>query len=178
MHIESLSLRNFKCFGDTATRIPVTSGVTGFVGDNGAGKSSALEALKRLFSLVSSERLLRKSDVHFGFGEDSKSVSKREIVIDVVFGFAEPDAIPHVFSDIFFDASDQSLKVRLVLEGHYVKSESYEDDIEVKLYTVRTLDHVPFGPDDERKTPLRGRPTQFAELVYIPAHRDSLGVTR
>jgi putative ATP-dependent endonuclease of OLD family len=178
MHIEKISLRNFRCFGDTRVNIPINTGVTGFVGDNGAGKSSALEALKRLFSPVSSEKKLRKSDVHFGHGEDSQSVDEREIVIDVVFGFSDPDAIPHVFNDIFFDSDDQSLKVRLLLEGNYIKSESHEDDIEVKLYTVRTLDDVPFGPDDERKTPLRGRPTEFAELVYIPAHRDSLAVTR
>lgn len=178
MHIEKISLRNFRCFGDTCVSIPTNNGVSGFVGDNGAGKSSALEALKRLFSPVSSERKLRKSDVHFGHGEDSQKVDEREIVIDVVFGFSDPDAIPHVFSDIFFDSADQSLKVRLLLEANYKKSESHEDDIEVKLYTVRTLDDVPFGPDDERKTPLRGRPTQFAELVYIPAHRDSLAVTR
>ncbi|NCQ24427.1 MAG: hypothetical protein COW54_09985 [Rhodobacteraceae bacterium CG17_big_fil_post_rev_8_21_14_2_50_63_15] len=178
MHIEKISLRNFRCFGDTSVSIPINSGVSGFVGDNGAGKSSALEALKRLFSSVSSERKLRKSDVHFGHGEDSQEVDEREVVIDVVFGFSDPDAIPHVFSDIFFDSADQSLKVRLRLEANYKKSESHEDDIEVKLYTVRTLDDVPFGPDDERKTPLRGRPTQFAELVYIPAHRDSLAVTR
>lgn len=178
MHIEKISLRNFRCFGDTSVSIPINRGVSGFVGDNGAGKSSALEALKRLFSPVSSERKIRKSDVHFGHGEDSQKVDEREIVIDVVFGFSNPDSIPHVFSDIFFDSADQSLKVRLLLEANYKKSESHEDDIEVKLYTVRTLDDVPFGPDDERKTPLRGRPTQFAELVYIPAHRDSLAVTR
>lgn len=178
MHIEKISLRNFRCFGNTRVNIPINTGVTGFVGDNGAGKSSALEALKRLFSPVSGERKLRKGDVHFGHGEDSQSVDEREIVIDIVFGFSDPDAIPHVFNDIFFDSDDQSLKVRLLLEGNYVKSESHEDDIEVKLYTVRTLNDVPFGPDDERKTPLRGRPTQFAELVYIPAHRDSLAVTR
>ena len=178
MHIESLKLKNFRCFGDTPLQICMNSGVTGFVGDNGAGKSSALEALKRLFSPIGSERQLRKSDVHFGVGEDSQSVSEREVVIDIVFGFLDVAAIPHVFNDIFFNANDQSLKVRLVLEGCYVKAESYEDDIEVKFYTVRTLDDVLFGPDDERKTPLRGRSTQFAELVYIPAHRDSLAVTR
>lgn len=178
MHVEKISLRNFRCFGNTRVNIPINTGVTSFVGDNGAGKSSALEALKRLFSPISSEKKLRKSDVHFGHGEDSQSVDEREIVIDVVFGFSDPDAIPHVFNDIFFDSDDQSLKVRLLLEGNYIKSESHEDDIEVKFYTVRTLDDVPFGPDDERKTPLRGRPTQFAELVYILAHRDSLAVTR
>jgi len=178
MHIERLNIKNFRCFGESPTKISVNPGITGFVGDNGAGKTSALEALKRLFSPIASERQLRKSDVHFGLGEDNQSIDEREIVIDVVFGFSDETAIPHVFNDIFFNESDQSLKVRLVLEGRYVKAESYEDDIEIKLYTVRTLDDVPFGADDERKTPLRGRSTQFAELVYIPAHRDSLGVTR
>lgn len=178
MHIEKIRIRNFRCFGNSGAEINLSPGVSGFVGDNGAGKSSALEALKRLFSPISSERKLLKSDVHFGHGEDSQKVDEREIVIDVVFGFSSPDSIPHVFSDIFFDSSDQSLKVRLLLEANYKKLESHEDDIEVKLYTVRTLDEVPFGPDDERKTPLRGRPTQFAELVYIPAHRDSLAVTQ
>ena len=178
MHIESISLRNFKCFGNVATKIAISAGITGFVGDNGAGKTSALEALKRLFSPVASERYLRRSDVHFGVGEDSNTITDREVVIDVVFNFKNSSAIPHLFNDIFFDAGDQTLKVRLVLEGHYVKSESYEDEIDIKLYTVRTLDDVPFGPDDERKIPTRGRSTQFAELVYIPAHRDTLGVTR
>jgi len=160
MHIESISIRNFRCFGNTATKTSINSGVTGLVGDNGAGKSAVLEALKRLFSPIVAERRIQKADVHFGYGEDSQSIDERELVIDVVFGFTKPDTIPHVFNDIFFNAKDKSLKVRIALECLYKRSESFEDD------------------DDERKTPLRGRATQFAELVYIPAHRDSLGVTR
>lgn len=178
MHIESIKLRNFRCFGDTVTHIKLNPGISGFIGDNGAGKSSALEALKKLFSPISSERQVRKSDVHFGIGEDSLSIDEREVIIDVVFGFSNQSAIPYVFNDVFFDGNDQALKVRLILEAKYIKSESYEDDIEVRYYTARTLEDVNFGPDDERKVPVRGRPTQFAEIVYIPAHRDSLGVTR
>jgi putative ATP-dependent endonuclease of OLD family len=178
MHIESISIRNFRCFGNEAAKASVNPGVMGLVGDNGAGKSAILEALKRLFSPIAAERRIQKADVHFGYAEDSQSINEREVVIDVVFGFTNSNAIPHVFNDIFFNAKDKSLKVRIALECLYKRSESFEDDIEVKIYTIRTLDDVPFGPDDERKTPLRGRATQFAELVYIPAHRDSLGVTR
>ena len=178
MHIESISIRNFRCFGNAPAKTAINPGLTGLVGDNGAGKSAVLEALKRLFSPIASERRIQKADVHFGHGEDSQSIDEREVVIDVVFGFTDANAIPHVFNDIFFNAKDKSLKVRVALECLYKRSESFEDDIEVKIYTIRTLDDVPFGPDDERKTPLRGRATQFAELVYIPAHRDSLGVTR
>ncbi len=177
MHIESISIRNFQCFGNEAVKVNINPGIMGFVGDNGAGKSAILEALKRLFSPIASERLIRKADVHFGCGEGSQGCDQREIVIDVVFGFPLPDKTPQVFNDIFFSEKDRSLKARIVLECLYKRSESFEDDIDVKIYTIRTLDDVRFGADDERKTPLRGRATQFAELVYIPAHR-ALGVTQ
>ena len=178
MHIESLSLRNFRCFGDTSTKIHIQPGITGFVGDNGSGKTTALEALKRFFSPIPSERQLRKSDVHFGPGEDSQSVREREVVIDVVLGFSDLSAVPRVFNDIFFSADKQSINVRLLLEGNYVRSESDADDIDVKFYSVRTLETVPFGPDDERKESFHGRTTRFADLIYIPARREPSGVSR
>lgn len=62
MHIEKISLRNFRCFGDTPVSIPIDAGITAFIGNNGAGKSSALEALKRLFSPTRSDRRIRKAD--------------------------------------------------------------------------------------------------------------------
>ena len=178
MHIESISLQNFRCFGAVPEKVTLEPGTNGFVGDNGSGKSSTLEALKRLFSPVPAERLLRKADIFFGPGEDGQSVVEREVFIDVVFDLGDGAAVPYVFNDVFFDGSDSRLKARLRLEGRYVRSEVFADDIDVKIYSVRTLDDVPFGAEDERKTPVRGRALQFAELIYIPAHRDSLGVTR
>jgi len=179
VHIENLTLQNFRCFGATPVTMTLKPGTNAFVGNNGSGKTAALEGLKRLFSPVAADRQIRLSDVHFGPNEDAQTLRgiEREIVIDAVFGFAA-ETEPMVFNDLFFSASDNTLKVRIRLECKFLSSDSKTDDLETKIYSIKTLDPVPFGPDDERKSPLRGRATQYAEVIYIPAHRDARGVSQ
>ena len=43
----------------------------------------------------------------------------------------------NVFNDIFFDGENYELKARVILEGRYVKSDAYVDDIEKMRDQVR-----------------------------------------
>ncbi|MEJ5083240.1 AAA family ATPase [Ochrobactrum sp. MYb379] len=65
MFIERVSLTNFRCFGSETTTIELTSGLTTFVGVNGAGKTAVMQALLRLFGITGDHRRLRRQ-VCFG----------------------------------------------------------------------------------------------------------------
>jgi putative ATP-dependent endonuclease of OLD family len=52
MFIERLALTTFRCFGPVPTVIDLTSGLTTFVGVNGAGKTAVMQALQRLFGIT------------------------------------------------------------------------------------------------------------------------------
>jgi putative ATP-dependent endonuclease of OLD family len=117
MHIESLRLRNFRCFGDEAQTISFDPALTAVVGANGAGKTAIVAALQKLFATRAEDRRLTREDVHFGPGETPgtveeanansederdhrlgeavlpkdqiRSVDKREVEIEVILGFPE-----------------------------------------------------------------------------------------
>lgn len=179
MHIEYVELKNFRCFGDTPVKITFAAGITGLVGNNGSGKSTVLEALKRFFSPVPSERIFTTADVHFGPGEDPENVDSRQTYIDIVFAFnGDDEQGVSVFSDMFFDAGQRALKVRLRAEVTYMKRESLSEEISTKRYVITTLEAVEFGDEDERKIPFAGNTARYAELVYIPAQRDAGSVTK
>ena len=53
MKIETLTVRNFRCFGPEPETFSPDTGVTAMVGGNGAGKTAALQALARIFGVSS-----------------------------------------------------------------------------------------------------------------------------
>ena len=63
MKIKSITLQNLSCFGPTPTTIDLAE-LTGFVGSNGCGKSTVLQALSRLFGISQAERTLQQGDFH------------------------------------------------------------------------------------------------------------------
>ena len=189
MYIQSVTLSNFRCFGSEPTVVTLGPNITSLIGGNGAGKSTFIEALRRVFGTTREERTVTRSDVHFGPEERLEDIVERQIVIDIVFAFPEligddPDAIrtvPEVFRVMTASGPGEPLKARLRLEALWRRGESFVDDIEAVLYWISHLDHVEFGEEagaglDKRRvqTSDRGK----IQLVYVPATRDGVAVTR
>lgn len=190
MHIQSITLTNFRCFGSGRTTINLGPDITALIGANGAGKSACLEALRRLFGETRQERTLTRADVHFGPGERPEDVIERNVVIDVVFALPElasgdPAAertVPEVFRVMTAVGPGNPLKARLRLEAQWRHGESYEDEIDEKVYWVSTLDeNIEFGEEGGAgldKQPVQGSDRSKIRLVYVPATRDGNAVTR
>lgn len=66
LYIESLRLRNFRCFGDQTEVVTFDPTLTAIVGANGAGKTAIIGALLKLFGTRAEDRKLTREDVHFG----------------------------------------------------------------------------------------------------------------
>jgi putative ATP-dependent endonuclease of OLD family len=189
MHIESVTLENFRCFGAEPTVVTLGKDLTALIGANGAGKSAFIEALRRVFGVTRDERTLSRTDVHFGPSEKPEEVDSREVIIDVVFTFPELatgdaealNTIPDVFRVMTAAAPGEPLKARLRLEALWKRGESFVDEIETALYWIMTLGNVAFGDDggaglDKQRVSNSDR--NKIQLVYVPATRDGVAVTR
>jgi len=173
MFIDRLSLTNFRCFGPDALTIDFTSGLTAFVGVNGAGKTAVMQALQRLFGITADHRRLRRQDFHVPAAEQLAPV-QRTFVLEAVLAFPELDAggmdaraIPEFFQQMAADEAGR-LKCRLRLEATWTDDGSLDGTIEQKYSAVRA-----FGPFVEADcTELKAIDRARIQMIYVPASRD------
>ena len=189
MHIQSVTLQNFRCFGPDPTVVTLGPDVTAIIGANGAGKSAFIAAVRRLFGVTREERTLTRADVHFGPKESPETVTERQVVIDIVFAFPElaeesPGAIrtvPEVFRIMTASGPGEPLKARLRFEGLWKRGESFVDEIETALYWISHLNEVAFGEDGGAgldKQRIHNSDRGKVQLIHVPATRDGGTVAR
>ena len=176
MKVKSLTLRNFRCFGDSAVTIDLSADITALVGGNGSGKTALLIALARLFGPTQSSRTIRRSDFHLPPGTAADDLSEAELTIEIILTFPElssntetNEAIPATFGHMIVDVPEGEPFCRIRLNATWSNDGTSEGNVDQNLYWVLTADEDVSDDKLQRMVPYeRG----LIQVHYIPANRD------
>ncbi|PTT40662.1 ATP-dependent endonuclease [Chryseobacterium sp. HMWF028] len=172
MKISALKIKGFRSFGSSNVIIPINEHLVGFVGLNSSGKTTALEAMRKLFGQSLADRELTRKDFHIGKDEKVDEVNERELSIEARIDFSndEKESIPHFFSNMVVDDEGETPYIRIRLEASWKKSELVPDgEIETKTYFIK----VPEGEkeSDENKPIYPSHFKSLIQIMYVPAIR-------
>ncbi len=171
MHISSLIIKGFRSFGEQVN-IPIKDKLTTFIGQNSSGKTTALEALRKVFGATLSEREIKREDFHIRHDENATEVKSKSLSIETRFHFtdSDTDAIAHFFSDMVVNETGSQPYIRIRLEASWNESEVFQDgDIESKLYFIIVPEGAHEAEDSKRMFPNHLR--QLIQILYVPAIR-------
>ena len=147
MKIESIILRNFRCFADSPVTVELAEDLTALVGANGSGKTALLTALTRLFGTTQNMRTIRRSDFHVPPGGATDDPSSVELSIEVVLIFPElsggaetSNSVAPAFNHMIVDSPGGDPFCRLRLEARWTDDGTIEGHVEQDLYWILTVE--------------------------------------
>ena len=176
MNIALITLRNFRCFGNSPSTVELAEDITALVGANGTGKTAFLTALTRLFGITQSMRTIRRSDFHVRPGAATEDLSSVELSIEVILRFPEllksaeaSGSVAPVFNHMIVDGPGGDPYCRLRLEAKWIDDGTLEGHVEQDLYWILTAEEpVP----EEKKQRISPNDRGRIQVHYIPANRD------
>ena len=174
MQISNLRINGFKSFGPEGIDIPLKNKLSAFIGLNSSGKTTALEALRKLFGASLSERELVREDFHVSKNEDPNSTLERRLSIEAAISFSEDtdeqDAIAIHFPDMVIDGQGTDPYIRIRLEAKWSKSNILPDgEIEFETYYISVSESEIVNDENKRIFPRHLRP--LIQVLYVPAIR-------
>ncbi len=120
MQLKKIFISGFKSISNQHPQIiDLDHELTTFIGHNGTGKSTAMEALNKLFAVDHSLRGISINDFHNADGgRDEKSKS---LIIEAWFSFPKPNegkiSIPPLIEHLTIDKSDGTILFRVAIRG-------------------------------------------------------------
>lgn len=172
MKISALKIKGFRSFGPDQVIIPINQKLVGFIGLNSAGKTTGLDALRKLFGSSLADREIYRQDFHIGKDENSDEIIERKLSIEVRIDFLEEEkeAVPHFFNNMVIDDEDEDLYIRLRLEATWNKSDLISDgEIDSKIYFIKIAEDEPEEEDNKQLFPNHFR--SLIQILYVPAIR-------
>ena len=174
MHIDTVTLCNFRCFGPSPTTIKLDR-LTCFIGANGSGKSAVLQALVKLFGVRPSDRRLTASDFHVPKGEKLDDKDTRNLFIEVKIVFPKlvednkDQGVPECFNQMIVENSGDLPYCRIRLEATWEKSNTADGEIDENQFWITTSED---DFEESSKKQMRGADRSLIHVHYVPANRD------
>ncbi len=172
MRISNIKIKGFRSFGPNEVEIAFKEKLAAFIGLNSAGKTAALEALRKLFGSSLSEREITRQDFHIGKDENFEEISERELSIEVRMDFSEEEqeAVPHFFSNMVVDDLFGDLYIRIRLDATWKKSEIVpQGEIEVRTHFISKPEGA--QEQEDSKKPFPNHLRSLIQILYVPAIR-------
>ncbi|MBT0380518.1 AAA family ATPase [Morganella morganii subsp. morganii] len=174
MQLKKIFISGFKSISNQNPQIiDLDNELTTFIGHNGTGKSTAMEALNKLFSVDHSLRSISINDFYNADGgKDEKSKS---LIIEAWFSFPKPNegkiSIPPLIEHLTIDKSDGTILFRVRLESKLSFEANPMGDIDEDIWVVSTSDDV---IEESSKQKLSAAVRNAIQVSYVPANRDPL----
>lgn len=176
MHIESVTITGFRCFGPSPAVIFFSQGLTAIVGPNASGKTAMLQALMRLFGVTRAQRTIVPSDFHVAPTETVRPKS-RTLTIDVrlslpelLDGSATATTVAPVFRHVRIERPGGTPVCRLRLRARWDDDGTAEGAVSQDLNWINSTDEV---VRDDQASPVAPGDRGLIQLLYTPASRDA-----
>lgn len=146
--------------------------LTIFIGHNGTGKSAALEALNKLFSIDYSLRGILPSDFHLPDNMDA--ATPRSLMIEAWFTLTNAEgnpSIPSLINGLTASSSTGEIIFRVRLEASLNFDFNPLGDVDESLWVI---DGDMDMPEEDNKHRLSATQRNAIQVNYVPANRDPL----
>ncbi|MDW1950217.1 MULTISPECIES: ATP-dependent nuclease [Vibrio] len=146
--------------------------LTIFIGHNGTGKSAALEALNKLFSIDHSLRGILPSDFHLPDNVDV--ATPRSLMIEAWFTLTNAEgnpSIPSLINGLTTSSSTGEIIFRVRLEASLNFDFNPLGDVDENLWVIDGDMDV---PEEDNKHRLSATQRNAIQVNYVPANRDPL----
>lgn len=146
--------------------------LTIFIGHNGTGKSAALEALNKLFSIDHSLRGILPSDFHLPDNVDA--ATPRSLMIETWFTLTNSEgnpSVPSLINGLTASSSTGEIIFRVRLEANLSYDFNPLGDVDESIWVI---DGDMEEPEEENKHRLSATQRNAIQVNYVPANRDPL----
>lgn len=176
MKLEKVKLYNFRSFSEEQTIC--FDDLTTIIGNNSAGKTAALAALNIIFSQISSERILKRSDFHIPKNKKPEEMEIQNLYIEAVFSFDEvrsangeqSPAIPLFYNNMVVESPDGVPILRIRLTATWERSSTMEGAIESTIEYITCAENEKITDKDHIVA--KRRDLDRIRVLYVPAVRD------